>query len=90
MNIDFNIISDTYGEDILNVIKDNMDVVTENINYLVKLNFSDVIDIFERYTLLFIDSPSSFKEKIDKLILKLGSDYDEIVGNDLSILEELL
>ena len=90
MNIDFNIISDTYGEDILNVIKDNMDVVTENINYFVKLNFSDVIDIFERYTLLFIDSPSSFKEKIDKLILKLGSDYDEIVGNDLSILEELL
>ena len=90
MNINFNNISDTYGEDILNVIRENMDNVTSNINYLRKLNFSDVEDIFERYTLIFIDSPSGFKEKIDKLVLKLGSNYDELIGNDLSIFEDLL
>ena len=90
MNINFNSIRDTYGEDILNVIRDNIDDITENINYLRKLNFSDIEDIFERYVLIFIDSPSCFKEKIDKLILKLGSNYDELIGNDLSIFEELL
>ena len=90
MDIDFNNISDTYGEDIINIIRDNIDDITENINYLRKLNFSDIEDIFERYTLIFIDNPSIFKEKIDKLILRLGSNYDDIIGNDLSVFEELL
>lgn len=90
MNIDFNKINETYGEDVLELIKENIEDITENINYLQKLNFTDIEDIFERYTLIFIDSPSSFEDKINNLINELGEDYNEIIGNDLSILESLM
>ena len=90
MNIDFNKINETYGEDVLELIKENIEDITENINYLQKLNFTDIEDIFERYTLIFIDSPPSFEIKINNLINELGEDYNEIIGNDLSILESLI
>lgn len=90
MNIDFDNIRDTYGDDVILSIRDNIDDVNENIDYLKELKFIDVEDIFERYALLFLDAPSDFKEKFDKLINKLGSDYVDIIENDLSILEELL
>lgn len=90
MSIDFNKIIDNYGENLVEMIKDNINDVTENINYLIKLNINDIEDIFERYTFIFLDNPSSFKEKMDKLILRIGDDYNENIGNDLSILEELL
>ena len=89
MNIDFNKINEIYGEDIIVAIKDNIDDVKENISYLEKLRFNDIEDIFERYTLIFIDTPSSFKDKINQLINKLGNDYVNIIENDLSVLEEL-
>ena len=89
MNIDFNKINEIYGEDIIVAIKDNIDDVKENISYLEKLRFNDIEDIFERYTLIFIDTPSSFKDKINQLINKLGNDYVDIIENDLSVLEEL-
>lgn len=37
-----------------------------------------------------INTPSSFKEKINQLIKKIGNDYVDIIENDLSIFEELM
>ena len=90
MNINFDVICETYGDSVVELIKDNMEDVMENIEYLVKLNFTDVEDIFERYTLIFLDSPSLFQEKINKFIQKLGSNYVDIIENDLFLLEELM
>jgi len=90
MNIDFNKINEIYGDDVIVAIKDNIDDIKANISYLEKLKFTDIEDIFERYTLIFIDTPSSFKDKINQLINKLGNDYVDIIENDLSILEELM
>ena len=53
------------------------------------LGFDDVKDIFERETLLFLYDSSTFKEKLDKLILRLGVTYVDDIENDLSLLEEL-
>ena len=90
MNIDFNKISDTYGDSVIELIRENIEDVNENINYMIKLGFTDIEDIFERYTLIFIDTPSIFKEKINKLINELGSNYIDIIENDLFILEKLM
>lgn len=90
MNININKIEEIYGLDILNLVKENIEDVNKNINYLIYLNFNDVEDIFERYVPIFICSYDEFKNKINKLINKLGNDYVDIIENDLGILEELL
>ena len=90
MNIDFNKISDTYGDSVIELVRDNIEDVNENINYMIKLGFTDIEDIFERYTLIFIDTPSTFKYKLNKLINELGSNYIDIIENDLFILEKLM
>ena len=59
----------------------------KNIYYLNDLEFRDTEDIFEKISILFLDTPSVFKNKIDNLIKELGYDYVDIVENDLSILE---
>lgn len=90
MNINLDKIEEIYGLDILNLVKENIEDVNKNIKYLYYLNFNDIEDIFERYTPILICGPIEFKNKIDKLISKLGNDYVDIIENDLGILEELL
>ena len=90
MKVNLNNIRDTYGDSLVLLIRDNIDDVMKNIDYLNKLNFTDTEDIFERYAILFLDTPSEFKNKIDNLIKELGNDYVDIIENDLSILEQLL
>ena len=68
--------------------KDNIEVI-ENVKYMYTLGFDDVKDIFERETLLFLYDSSTFKEKLDKLILRLCVTYVDDIENDLSLLEEL-
>lgn len=90
MNINILKIKELYGEEILNDIKNNIEDVNKNINYLVYLNFSDVGDIVERVTPLFIDDFNNFKIKIDRLITKLGLDYVEQIEGNIGLLEDLL
>lgn len=90
MKINFNNIINVYGNDVFLLIMENKEVVIKNIEYLNKLNFTDIENIFERYAILFLVSPSEFKYKINNLIKEIGSDYIEIIENDLSIFEKLL
>ena len=90
MKVNLNNIRDTYGDNIVLLIRDNIDDVMKNIDYLNKLDFTDTEDIFERYAILFLDTPTEFKNKIDNLIKELGYGYVDIIENDLSILEKLL
>ena len=90
MKVNLNNIRDTYGDNVVLLIRDNIDDVMKNIDYLNKLNFTDTEDIFEKFAILFLDTPTEFKNKIDNLIKELGYDYVDIIENDLSILEQLL
>lgn len=90
MNIDFGKISEIYGTDALIACNDNIDDLVKNINYLVKLGFDDYEDIIERFPLAFVDDHEEVKEKINKLIEKLGINYIEILSEDMSLWEELL
>ena len=90
MKVNLNNIRDTYGDSVVLLIRDNIDDVMKNIDYLNKLEFIDAEDIFEKFAILFLDTPSIFKNKIDNLIKELGNGYVDIIENDLSILEKLL
>ena len=90
MNINISKIKEIYGEEILNDIRNSIEDVNKNISYLVYLKFTDVEDIVERVTPLFINDFASFKFKIDSLIKKLGSNYVEQIEEDISLLEDLL
>ena len=79
-----------YGEEILQALIDNKEEVQKNIYYMLRLDFDDTEDIFERVTPLFITDSKTFKNKIDGLIKKLGPDYVNIIESDLGLLEELL
>ncbi|CCY79492.1 unknown [Mycoplasma sp. CAG:877] len=88
-SIDFDKISEIYGEEVLREMQENMDEVIKNVNYMYMLEFNDVEDIFEREILLFLYDHDTFKDKLNKLIYKLGLNYVEKIENDLSLLESL-
>jgi len=90
MQLDLEKVIESYGEEIINLIETDMDNVVFNMKYLMELGFSNVEDIFERYTLLFADDPKVFQDKINKLINRLGESFINIIEEDLSVLEELL
>lgn len=88
-SVDFDNISEIYGEEVLREMQENMDEVIKNVNYMYMLEFNDVEDIFEREILLFLYDHDTFKDKLNKLIYKLGLNYVEKIENDLSLLESL-
>jgi len=89
MNIDYNKIEEIYGIGCLMLINKNREEIQKNINYLYKLGFEDIKDIFERKSYIFIKDNEEFKENINNLIKRIGMEYVEIIENDLSLLEEL-
>ena len=89
MKIDLEKIIKIYGEEYMELIDENIEDVKENLLYMHEIGFTDIEDIFERYTPIFIRSNDEFKEKIRELVVKLGINYVEIIENDLGLLEEL-
>lgn len=90
MNFDLDKIEDIYGKEIFNCFKENKDNVIKNIKYFYDLGFTDIEDIFERETILFIESHIVFKRRIDNLISKLGINYVDEIESNLNLLEELI
>ena len=89
MVINYDNLKEIYGEEIIETLNDNMDIVEKNIKTMKELGFEDVEGIFERNVETFLYFPQSFKEKINNLIEKLGPDYVNIIENDVSYLENL-
>ena len=90
MKIDFEKIEEIYGSSIIEEIKNNSKDILENIKYLKELNINDIEDIFERYPLIFICDKKKFKNKVDKLISKIGINYVDMLDNDMELWEELM
>ena len=89
MNVNFNDLKEIYGEEILEIINNNMDIIESNINTMKELGFTDVEGIFERSINSFLYFPKSFKEKMDNLIKQIGPNYVEIIENDVSYMEKI-
>ena len=90
MKIDFEKIEEIYGSSVIEEIKNNSKDILENIKYLKELKINDIEDIFERYPLIFICDKNEFKNKVDKLISKIGINYVDMLDNDMELWEELM
>ena len=82
MKIDFKKLNEIYGINLIYEFKKNIDDVEENINYLIKLGFSNIYDVLELYPYMFLMTEDIFKEKVNLLIEHLGVEY-------ISLLEEI-
>ena len=90
MKIDFEKIEEIYGNSVIDEIKNNLNDILENIKYLKYLKINDIEDIFERYPFIFICDKNEFKSKVDKLILKIGINYIDMLDNDMELWGELM
>ena len=88
VDIDFSIIKQIFGEDVLNSCSENIDDLVTNITYLKKLGIDDVEYIVERFPLIFLNDSDDFKSRVDNLILKHGN--VECFSYDISLWEGLL
>ncbi len=78
-----------YGEEIIEVILNNKDLIKKNARTLEKYKFNDIENIFERYPNLFMNFPRQFEEKIIKLKEIYGEDFVNIIENNMDILENI-
>lgn len=90
LNIDINKMKEVFGDEIEDIINENIDIVEKNIKFLKELKFEDAEWMLEMYPELFMNFPKKFEEKILKLKEELGDNYIEIIENDMSILEKII
>ncbi len=90
LNIDINKMKEVFGDEIEDIINENIDIVEKNIKFLKELKFEYAEWMLEMYPELFMNFPKKFEEKILKLKEELGDNYIEIIENDMSILEKII
>lgn len=89
MNINYEKLLNLYGINMLDEIKDNLKDVINNINYLSSIGIIDVIDVFERYPMLFLYDKITFINKVNTLTNSIPN-YIEELDKDISLWESLL
>ena len=89
MNIDYENLKELYGDEIIDIIEANIDIIEKNFETMEKLGFEDIEGIFERSLDAFLYFPKSFENKMQNLIKTLGSNYVEMIENDVSYMEKL-
>lgn len=90
LEIELDNIVDTYGEDVIELIAEDLDAFEEKIEWLLSLGFSDTVSDICRYGILFAEDNNLFISKFSELIQRLGNDYVDEISEDLSLLEEVL
>lgn len=89
MKFDLEKINELYGENAIYEIKDHIEDITSNMCFLASIGFTDIYGILEMNPYMFICPPTTFKNKVNKLLDKLGFDYLEKLDNDISLWGEL-
>lgn len=89
MDINIEDLKEVYGDEIVEILNSNIDIIDANIKTMKELGFKDIKGIFEREIDVFLYFPNSFKQKINNLIKNIGPNYVEIIENDVSYLEKM-
>ena len=89
MEIDLEKIREIYGNSSIYEISDNIDELKANMKYLYNLGIEDVLNVIELYPYMFLQERDIFKEKVDNLIDKLGTDYIEKLSEDFNLWSEV-
>jgi len=90
INVDLEKMKEIHGEEIVEIINNNIDIIEKNIKVMKELKFDDVEGIFERCPIIFMKFTKNFKEQIERLISELGENYVEMIQSDIGIIEEML
>ena len=72
MSLNLNTIEEVYGKSTIASIGEDIDLFTKNIMYLDSLGFKHIEDLVELYPYSFIQEEDVFKEKVQKLMDRLG------------------
>lgn len=88
LKFDLEKMSEIYGDEIKEIILENMDIIEKNAETLKKFKFNDIEGLFERCPAFFFNFPNKFTEKIEKLKKELGENYAEEIENDVNLIEE--
>lgn len=89
MSINLENMEKIYGNEIVDTINSNIDIIQSNVKKMQALGFYDIEGLLERCVDVFLYFPNDFEYKINKLIKKLGENYVEKIENDISYLENL-
>ena len=63
MILDLDKIREIYGDSSIEELNDNIETLSNNMNYLIKLGFDDVYDMVSLYPYMFLIEEETFKEK---------------------------
>ncbi len=77
-----------YGDEIIEMIDNNMEIISQNILTARKYKFNDIQWLFEACPSFFMNFPKQFEEKLKKIIEKVGPNYVEYIQNNVNVLEE--
>ena len=86
--IDLKKMQEVYGDEIIEMIEANMDIISKNILTMKKYKFDDIQWLFEASPSFFMNFPTKFEEKLLKIIEKVGQNYVEYIQQNVDILEE--
>ena len=89
MNINIDDLKEIYGDEIVEILNNNIDIIDANVKTMKELGFKDVEGILEREIDIFLSFPNSFKQKINNLIKNIGLNYVEVIEKDVSYLEKM-
>ncbi|MBR6034107.1 MAG: hypothetical protein IKP28_05190 [Clostridia bacterium] len=90
MNINFENLKEIYGDEILDVINENIDIIEANVKTMQELGFDDVEDLLEKNIDSFLFFPNNFKNKMEELIKEVGPNYVDVIENDMSYMDKIL
>lgn len=91
LEISLDTIADIYGSHVVTQMAQMPCDVVNNIEYLISLGFEeDVTDICNRYGILLCQDCGYFSDQVQKLICRMGDDYVQKMGSDMSCWESLM
>lgn len=90
MKFNLKLIEETFGKTVRDEIEEQNELVMTNLEFLFKLGFHELNDIFYAYAIAFLQDEETFKNKILMLCKKIGNDFVAVLENNLDLWEEIL
>ena len=72
MNLSLDKIEEVYGKNTITIIKEDIDLFINNINYLKTRGFNHIEDLVELYPYSFLQEEDVFQNKVNLLMDRLG------------------
>jgi hypothetical protein len=83
----YQLIEENYDRDFLSSLDEEL--FKENLNIFNKYKISCIEDIILNYLDIFTFDSNILDSRLIKLITKLGNNYNEVINNNLSVINDL-